>query len=853
MRFSLSSRVILFVILIMFPIIALGQEMIRGKAVSAEDGSPLFNARVTLRDSQSGRILAYTFSDASGFFVIRNGLGTLPLNLEISLMGYAKWSTLLEAYPKESIEVKLALERIELNEVRVVAPRVAIKGDTLSYHTGGLVKDGDRSIEDIIKRIPGVEVTPTGQIRVNDKPINALYIDGKNILDGRYALATRNITPDMVSMIQVFENHQPVRALKDFTPSENAAINLKLNNRSKGKTLWMGNLATGAPVPLWDSRLMAFNFSGKFQNMTVVKSNSKGNSIYSDIKSNPLGAAAQTQLLSEDEKNLVNVTGVTPAPIGEERALFNKSSYITSNTLFNTSENAEGSFKIGYSYEHREREERELERFYTESGESVTLGGRSNFKGFISRPEADLSYKINREDWFLQTRLNIRGRREINNAGVNGDKFYNTNARLSQYDGSAVISFIRPFRRSLLKVSTNNHFRALPQKLMVQENEMVVQEVELKEFRSESEISFIKRFGTITAEGSSGVKLNSQVMENMLSGFEKFKSDNYLPLLYLSPSIRYHKERIKSELKLTLKSTGEDVVLSPEISMRYKLSSFWELSAQYIDSGDFSDITDRNESVMMVNYRLYSSGYNQRSYTGNSFYTIRSIYNNPLKLVNITASLSYLNSGSQTINSSYLVDGLIYRRREGMSSNMNTSSLSLSFTKSFFNTPLLLDLRTNYSLWEYETIQMGLRERVNLKRLNIKFKADLSLFTWLDTEAELPLTFTKSQTESGRFSGTNLFTANPSVKISAKLSAKHSLESVNVLYMNELDNGSLYSFPFCDISWRYKSQKREIYAQIINLLDNREYRVKSAGILSSTELLYKLRPITFVFGVSFSF
>lgn len=137
MRFSLSSRVILFVILIMFPIIALGQEMIRGKAVSAEDGSPLFNARVTLRDSQSGRILAYTFSDASGFFVIRNGLGTLPLNLEISLMGYAKWSTLLEAYPKESIEVKLALERIELNEVRVVAPRVAIKGDTLSYHTGG--------------------------------------------------------------------------------------------------------------------------------------------------------------------------------------------------------------------------------------------------------------------------------------------------------------------------------------------------------------------------------------------------------------------------------------------------------------------------------------------------------------------------------------------------------------------------------------------------------------------------------------------------------------------------------------------------------------------------------------------
>ena len=87
---------------------------------------------------------------------------------------------------------------------------------------------GDRSIEDVIKKLPGIEVSETGVISYDGEPINNFYIEGLNLMGGNYAVASQNIKPQDVAAVSVYERHQPKKALKNVVESKSAALNLKL-------------------------------------------------------------------------------------------------------------------------------------------------------------------------------------------------------------------------------------------------------------------------------------------------------------------------------------------------------------------------------------------------------------------------------------------------------------------------------------------------------------------------------------------------------------------------------------------------------------------------------------------------
>lgn len=63
----------------------------------------------------------------------------------------------------------------------------------------------DRSIADVLRKMPGIEVAKSGEIRYNGQPINNFYIEGLDMLDGRYGQATNNIAPQDVASVEVVE------------------------------------------------------------------------------------------------------------------------------------------------------------------------------------------------------------------------------------------------------------------------------------------------------------------------------------------------------------------------------------------------------------------------------------------------------------------------------------------------------------------------------------------------------------------------------------------------------------------------------------------------------------------------
>ena len=840
---------------------------IKGIVINMEYGKGVPNARVTIKDTVTSRLIAYTFTDATGGFSI-TVRSAPPWVLDISSLGYKPFKQTLNSNPEKELAIYLESSQIVLNEVKVVAPKVSVKGDTLNYLTGGFLKEGDVSIEDMLKRLPGVEIKDGGQILYNNKPINAFYIDGKNMLDGRYSIATKNLPPDIVSMVQIFENHQPVKALKDFVPSDNSAINLKLDPKAKARWVAATDIAAGVPDYLWDGRLLLFRFSPDVQSMNSLRSNNRGREIAADLKTHTLGAAAQTQLLNSEDVNLVNVTGLSVPLAGDERALFNKSGYISANTLFNTSESTEVSLKVGYIYEEKEREQQEWTEYFLGGGVSRVVGERSSFSGIINRPDLDFTVKTNTPKYFLQNRINLKGRFENNNTAISGARDLLSKANLRQYEASEIISWIKPMNRSLIKLSSNTHLSEMPQTLVVwdgvQSQKSLFQDASLFQITSVNSLSYTRRAGSITAELSAGVNIRYQELETASDlssdGVTTKMGSLSLTELYISPALGYEKDGLRVNFTLPVKLQNAALRLAPDINLRYKISSFWEGSGGYRSSNRFSEITSVEPGMRMISYRTFEKGAGSLAESRDDILFIRGAYNNPLKLINVSGSIIYHKFENQTLPFVDYMEGELFNiedfilRGEFFEKNSGGSlSSGLNFSKSFFDTPLLIGVKTSFSVTESVMVQQGVYTKMRLNRYSIVPTAEFSLFTTADVELTAPLMLQQRESLSGIESWSSLASFSPTAKINIKLSELTTLALNSALYFNEMSTGVFYLYPFTDIKCRFKIKKGEIFAELTNLFNNREFRYKVAGDLSITERFFKLRPTSFMAGVSFSF
>ncbi len=113
-------------------------------------------------------------------------------------------------------------------------------------------------------------------MKYQGEAINKLYIDGVDMLGDRYGLATENISPRDVKSVDVMENHQPKKVLRDIEFSDKAALNIRMDARVRNR--WTGSAEVGAgfsPV-LWSGSLFAMCMAKSYSVMQTVKSDNTG-------------------------------------------------------------------------------------------------------------------------------------------------------------------------------------------------------------------------------------------------------------------------------------------------------------------------------------------------------------------------------------------------------------------------------------------------------------------------------------------------------------------------------------------------------------------------------------------------
>ncbi|WP_290448608.1 carboxypeptidase-like regulatory domain-containing protein, partial [uncultured Muribaculum sp.] len=179
----MSKRFFTYMLLIAVAFSAVAQVNVTGKVIDKESNEPLTGASVIVKGTD-GKIKKFASSKADGAFAM-----TLPsvtgCRLEVAMMSFAKQSIPLDSvtFP---LTVYMEPGTTLLKEVTVKADRIREQGDTITYNVGSFAQQQDRSIGDVLKRMPGIDVAKNGKIQYQGEDINKFYIEGSDLLGGKY-------------------------------------------------------------------------------------------------------------------------------------------------------------------------------------------------------------------------------------------------------------------------------------------------------------------------------------------------------------------------------------------------------------------------------------------------------------------------------------------------------------------------------------------------------------------------------------------------------------------------------------------------------------------------------------------
>lgn len=240
------------ILLLLSSVVAFSQTKsfeINGKVFSKTDNTPIESATVYLQRVIDSTIITYNISDSKGDFILENKTKDANANLYISYIGYKTYSKKITLDKQKIMLGNILLEEntnaLEAVVIKAQVPPIVVKKDTLEFNVKSFKTKKDANVEDLLKELPGVEVTDDGKIKINGKEVNKILVNGKPFFSGDLSIATKNLTKDIIEKIQVSDTKTDEQA---FTGEEGSKTNKTINlvikkENNKGE---FGRLAAGA-------------------------------------------------------------------------------------------------------------------------------------------------------------------------------------------------------------------------------------------------------------------------------------------------------------------------------------------------------------------------------------------------------------------------------------------------------------------------------------------------------------------------------------------------------------------------------------------------------------------------------
>ena len=614
------KRIVAYLIFLAVAVSAIAQVNVSGTVVDKESNEPLTGASVIVKGAD-GKIKKYATSKGDGGFAM-----SLPsvagCRLEVSMMSFAK-----KIIPLDSVSFPITVYMEPgttlLKEVTVKADRIREQGDTITYNVGSFAQQQDRSIGDVLKRMPGINVESSGKIQYQGEDINKFYIEGSDLLGGKYGIATNGISHEDVGAVEVMENHQPMQVLSGISFSDKAAINLKLKNKAKATWSFHGDAGGGyswqPDGAIWDGELFAMAVMPNFQNITTFKTNNIGED---------LSAQATDFFASRRGTDLSRYVGVSLPGVpnlSRKRTLFNRSALVSTNALWKL---GRGEFKaqIDYSFNRVTADAANITTYFLNDGNRIVSENRSG----VDRSHAlsgKFIYELNQKTVFINNTLKTNIDWDDVRLGVTGSLPNDQTASLPDYYIGNDFKLIKRFNgKHLVTFISKNEWESLPQKLSVSINDgTMCQHVKDHAFYTNESAAYAFSVKGITISLEGGVKgyfrsLNTELPdmpEEIPGETTNVLNTNYFTV-YATPKFEYWVKRVNFSLSTPVSfahytfdkalANRSEVYFSPSLSMNWKPNNRFSMGVHGGTGRSPMDLSMIQPGYVMTNYRSFRRG-----------------------------------------------------------------------------------------------------------------------------------------------------------------------------------------------------------------------------------------------------
>lgn len=837
---------------------AMAEVNVSGTVVDKVLGEPLAGASVIVKDA-NGKIKKYASTKADGSFAMSMA-AIDSCRLEVTMMSFAKQSIRLDT---ASFPLTILMEPGEtrLKEVTVKADRIREQGDTISYNVGSFAQEQDRSIGDVLRRMPGINVESSGKIQYQGEDINKFYIEGSDLLGGKYGIATNGISHEDVGAVEVMENHQPMQVLSGISFSDKAAINLKLKNKAKATWTFHGDAGGGyswqPDGAIWDGELFAMAVIPNFQNITTFKTNNAGE----DLSSQATDFFASRR--GTDLRRHIGISLPGVPNLSQKRTLFNRSALVSTNNLWKLKQ---GEFKaqLDYSFNRVTADAANITTYFLDDGNRIVTENRRGADRSHSL-SGKFIYELNKRSAFINNTLKTNIDWDDIRLDMTGSIPNSQSASLPDYYVRNDFKLIKRFKGNhLVTFESRNEWESTPQSLTVIDR--ASQSISDHAFHTLESGAYTFSIKGITVSLEAGIEGYLRTLDTSLPDMpaeipgmtENVLNTNYFTV-FAKPQFEYWVKRVNITLTTPLKyshytfdksiANRDETYFSPSLSFNWKPNNRLSISAGGGTGRSPMSLSMIQPGYIMTDYRSFRRGVDDFYSSTSQRLSSRIAYKHTRH--GLFANAFVMQSWSHnpyTLSQQLYGDYVVYSYSPAKSDSKRTMASgnigkTLDFMRGSANVSGSFSRNESHLLSENREVNSvstmwSVGAKINgapLRWLSIDYRFDFS-------SSRLSMNGTDASW-LGSMENEILLNIMPQKKWEWHISGEH--------YRNELTADRFKNAFLLDTKVVYKLSKRlELSASLSNLLDQRTYNYTTYNQLTSFESRRRLRGRELLISIS---
>lgn len=831
--YSLSSILSVWLLLLCLPMQA---QTLSGIVIDAETGKPMEAVMVSVL--RGGQMIDYALTNAKGqYYLPWKYDGTLQVSA--SMLGYKRETHHISAAGLQNFA--LQTEAILLKEVQIRPGRVSTHKDTVRYDLAKFASSKDVHIKDVLKRLPGVDVEESGQVKYKGKPIDHFFVESMDVTGGRYNQINNNLSAKAVKSAEIMENYQSVKALKGKINSEEVALNLKLDPKVRDQ--WIMNITLGTgwsdgtkendgsenkDKVLWEGSVNALQLGKGKQSLYNYKTNNNGTDLSTE----------QTQFSNDNRMNArvspILAQPAISAPLDKQRLLFNETHTVNGNRMYKW--NDERSLRLQAGYTHDQiNQKRGNTLFYYQPDDTISLNETYHYRMLSDDAYAELHYEDNSRGRYLSNRFKVEGE-----TGRGTSQELQQQIHTSQLKANNLLHLLRNKEKNTWEFNSFLQYSLLPSSLQTKDGKDKYRQQSLY---TDNSASYLHKHNGFAQQCEAGIQ----------GEWSKFAQNSYTLSadvsnlsIYLTPHLQLERGKWFGSLSLPIRGKRylgpkENYFLySPSLYLRCRVDYHWKFSLFANLNRSAGSSIDLYPFSYRTDYRTWRNNNGLSPVSLSQNYQIYGEYKNTVQEFFVTASLHYYHSRQNVLyEQSVSQDSIIYTRHH-LPNQIEAWSVSSTLSKGFYDWHLKTSLELSLNRSTGQQLTNSLLQTYRYDYLKAEPK-----ITWSPAEsfdAEYHATIDYGGNKIG--ADTHL---SPLLNFVQRLHLTFGIGPVDLRlsgehYRNDLGSGTHLNTVLADAALIYKVKKWRLEAELNNLFNKREYAYTIYSTTQSYTSRLDIRP-----------